>query len=136
MVPSSYHLVVKEKSSEEVLVLGMERSCCMLLDAAYTQQLVKSQASSSFQPKKLHFAVRDPSKHITSLEVLKFQYKVSIPLENIKGVEESTNLQRPRKKYVELVTVDDFSFWFLGFPNYKRILRYLRQITSHDCLSD
>ncbi|GJR40507.1 GEM-like protein 6 isoform X1 [Tanacetum coccineum] len=72
----------------------------------------------------------------TSLEVLKFQYKVSIPLEKIKGVEESTNLQRPCKKYMELVTVDDFSFWFLGFPNYKKVLRYLRQITSHDCLSD
>ncbi|GJZ68250.1 GEM-like protein 7 [Tanacetum coccineum] len=72
----------------------------------------------------------------TTLEVLKFQYKVSIPLEKIKGVEESTNLQRPCKKYVELVTVDDFSFWFSGFPNYKKMLTYLRQITSHDCLSE
>ncbi|KAJ0565842.1 putative GEM-like protein [Helianthus annuus] len=66
-------------------------------------------------------------------EVLKFQYKVSIPLEKIKGVGESANMKRPSKKYMELVTVDDFSFWFLGFPNYKKTLRCLLQRTSHNC---
>ncbi|KAI3812299.1 hypothetical protein L1987_17006 [Smallanthus sonchifolius] len=59
-------------------------------------------------------------------EVLKFQYKVSIPLGKIKGVGESMNKNRPSNKYVELVTVDDFSFWFLGFPNHKKTLRSLR----------
>ncbi|MFS7905256.1 putative GEM-like protein [Helianthus anomalus] len=47
-------------------------------------------------------------------EVLKFQYKVLIPIEKIKGVGESANMKRPSKKYMELVTVDDFSFWFFG----------------------
>lgn len=65
---------------------------------------------------------RSVKTYSTALEVIKFQYKVSIPLEKIKGVKDSTNLQRPCKKYVELVTVDDFSFWFLGFPNYKKML--------------
>ncbi|KAK1408779.1 hypothetical protein QVD17_40820 [Tagetes erecta] len=57
--------------------------------------------------------------------VLKFQYKVSIPLGKIRGVVGSVNMKRPTKKYVELVTVDDFSFWFLGFPNYEKSLRFL-----------
>ncbi|KAK9052595.1 hypothetical protein SSX86_029225 [Deinandra increscens subsp. villosa] len=64
-------------------------------------------------------------------EVLKFQYKVSIPLGKIKGVGESMNIKRPSNKYVELRTVDDFSFWFLGFSNYKKTLRSLLQITNH-----
>ncbi|XP_076934815.1 putative GEM-like protein 8 [Bidens hawaiensis] len=68
-------------------------------------------------------------------EVLKFQYKVSIPLGKIKGVIESVNTKRPTNKYVELVTVDDFSFWFLGFPNYKKTLRFLLQRAGHNCLS-
>ncbi|KAK9052594.1 hypothetical protein SSX86_029223 [Deinandra increscens subsp. villosa] len=60
-------------------------------------------------------------------KVLKFQYKVSIPLGKIKGVGESMNIKRPSNKYVELVTVDDFSFWFLGFSNYNKTLRSLLQ---------
>nr|XP_043607534.1 putative GEM-like protein 8 [Erigeron canadensis] len=69
-------------------------------------------------------------------ELLKFQYKVSIPLGKLKGVDESINRTRPSNKYVEFVTVDDFSFWFLGFPNYKKSLRYIRQTIGHNCLSN
>ncbi|KAC9216377.1 hypothetical protein E3N88_46185 [Mikania micrantha] len=64
-------------------------------------------------------------------EVLKFQYKVSIPLAKIKGVGESMNTKRPSNKYVELVTVDNFSFWFLGFQNHKKTLRSLLQTINH-----
>ncbi|KAI3787337.1 hypothetical protein L1987_41740 [Smallanthus sonchifolius] len=67
-------------------------------------------------------------------EVLKFQYKVSIPLGKIKGVGERVNMKRPSSKYMELVTVDDFSFWFLGFPKYKKTLRFLLERIDHNCL--
>ncbi|KAI3812301.1 hypothetical protein L1987_17008 [Smallanthus sonchifolius] len=67
-------------------------------------------------------------------EVLKFQYKVSIPLGKIKGVEESMNIKMPSNKYVELVSVDNFSFWFLGFPNYKKTLRSLSQTINQSQL--
>ncbi|KAJ0428248.1 putative GEM-like protein [Helianthus annuus] len=76
---------------------------------------------------------RSLKMHSTIGEVLKFQYKVSIPLGKIKGVGESMNLKKPSNKYVELVTVDDFNFWFLGFPNYRKTLRYLHQIFSIGC---
>ncbi|KAJ0635390.1 putative GEM-like protein [Helianthus annuus] len=62
--------------------------------------------------------------------------RVSIPLKKIDGVGEITNLKRPSNMYMELVTVDNFSFWFLGFPNYKKTVECLRQTISHDCLSD
>ncbi|KAL7607724.1 GEM-like protein 7 [Lactuca sativa] len=67
-------------------------------------------------------------------ELLKFQYKVSIPLGKIKGVRESMNMKRLSYNYVEVVTVDDFSFWFLGFENYKKTLRYLHHAIGHECL--
>ncbi|KAI3728602.1 hypothetical protein L6452_17240 [Arctium lappa] len=72
----------------------------------------------------------------TTGELLKFQYKVSIPLEKIKGVGESMNSKRLSNKYVELVTMDDDSFWFMGFPNYKRTLRRLHRTISPVCLSN
>ncbi|KAJ0824100.1 putative GEM-like protein [Helianthus annuus] len=46
-------------------------------------------------------------------EMLKFQYKVSIPLEKIKGAEESMNIKMPSNKYVELVTVVLARTWIL-----------------------
>nr|GEV64721.1 RNA-directed DNA polymerase, eukaryota, reverse transcriptase zinc-binding domain protein [Tanacetum cinerariifolium] len=66
---------------------------------------------------------------------LKFQYKVSIPLVKIKGLLESKNMKRPSNNYVELVTVDDFSFWFMGFMSIKKTLRYLHQAAGTDYLS-
>ncbi|KAJ9549465.1 hypothetical protein OSB04_022008 [Centaurea solstitialis] len=65
-----------------------------------------------------------------------FDFNVSIPLEKIKGVGESMNIKRPSNKYVELVTMDDFSFWFMGFPNYRKTLRHLHRTISPECLSN
>ncbi|KAK9076307.1 hypothetical protein SSX86_004641 [Deinandra increscens subsp. villosa] len=66
----------------------------------------------------------------TTGKMLKFQYKVTIPLEKIDRVNENVKMKRPSNNYVELVTVDDFSFWFMGFINYKKTLRYLQHATS------
>ncbi|CAH1414685.1 unnamed protein product [Lactuca virosa] len=74
--------------------------------------------------------------YTTAGELLKFQYKVSIPLGKIKGVRESMNTKRRSYNYVEVVTVDDFSFWFLGFVNYKKTLRYLHHAIGLECLSN
>ncbi|KAK1408778.1 hypothetical protein QVD17_40819 [Tagetes erecta] len=72
---------------------------------------------------------RSVKTYSASGKVFKFQYKISIPLGKIRGVEEGVNMKRPSKKYVELVTVDDFSFWFLGFSNYEKTLRFLLRET-------
>ncbi|KAI3502049.1 hypothetical protein L1887_30080 [Cichorium endivia] len=69
-------------------------------------------------------------------KLLKFQYKVSIPLGKINGVRESLSMKRPSNNYVELVTVDDFNFWFLGFVKYKKTLRYLHHAIGFKCLSN
>ncbi|XP_024995148.1 GEM-like protein 7 [Cynara cardunculus var. scolymus] len=78
---------------------------------------------------------RSLQTYSTTGELLKFRYKVSIPLGKIKEVGESMNMKRPSNKYVELVTMDDFSFWFMGFPNYRKTLRHLHRIINPDMQS-
>ncbi|RHN82654.1 putative GRAM domain, PH domain-containing protein [Medicago truncatula] len=63
-------------------------------------------------------------------ELIRVHYKVSIPLEKIQQVNQSQNMMKPSEKYIEIVTVDGFDFWFMGFFNYKKALRYLQQAIS------
>lgn len=36
-------------------------------------------------------------------------------------------MKKPSQKYMEIVTVDDFDFWFMGFLNYQKAFKYLQQ---------
>ncbi|KAI3927560.1 hypothetical protein MKW92_035056 [Papaver armeniacum] len=54
-------------------------------------------------------------------------YKVVIPVEKIKRVEESQNADKPKQKYIEIVTVDHFDFWFMGFVNYDKAFKTLQK---------
>lgn len=60
-------------------------------------------------------------------EFTRVHYKVLIPLRKIKMVNESENMKKPSQKYINLVTVDNFDFWFLGFIDYQRAFKYLQQ---------
>ncbi|KAI3467913.1 hypothetical protein Pfo_024576 [Paulownia fortunei] len=59
-------------------------------------------------------------------KLLKVQYKVMIPLRKIKRAHECENVKNPAQKYVHLVTGDNFDFWFMGFLNHQRTLKYLQ----------
>jgi uncharacterized membrane protein len=63
-------------------------------------------------------------------ELVRVHYKVSIPHEKVQHVNQSQNVKKPSEKYIEIVTVDGFDFWFMGFLNYKKALRYLQQAIS------
>ncbi|XP_011070470.1 GEM-like protein 4 [Sesamum indicum] len=58
---------------------------------------------------------------------LKAHYKVMIPLRKMKRAAESENVKKPTQKYVQIVTDDNFEFWFMGFLNHQRTLKYLQQ---------
>ncbi|KAL0372838.1 UNVERIFIED_CONTAM: GEM-like protein 4 [Sesamum calycinum] len=58
---------------------------------------------------------------------LKAHYKVMIPLKKIKRATESENVKKPTQKYVQIVTDDNFEFWFMGFLNHQRTLKHLQQ---------
>ncbi|KAJ3680317.1 hypothetical protein LUZ60_016595 [Juncus effusus] len=63
-------------------------------------------------------------------EIVKALYKVAIPLGKIKCITPSKNVNKPRQKYLQIVTVDEFEFWFMGFINYQRSFKYLEQVIS------
>ncbi|XP_058754925.1 putative GEM-like protein 8 [Vicia villosa] len=71
----------------------------------------------------------EKSVKITSLkrEFIRVHYKVSIPHEKIEHVNQSQNVKKPSEKYIEVVTVDGFDFWFMGFFNYRKALKYLQE---------
>ncbi|PIN10559.1 hypothetical protein CDL12_16848 [Handroanthus impetiginosus] len=60
-------------------------------------------------------------------KLLKVHYKVMIPLRKIKRAIESKNVEKPTQKYVQIVTEDNFEFWFMGFLNHQRALKYMEQ---------
>lgn len=56
--------------------------------------------------------------------------QVVIPVKKIKRVNQSENVYKPSQKYIEIVTVDNFDFWFMGFLNYQKALNHLQQAIS------
>ena len=54
-------------------------------------------------------------------DLLRIHYKVLIPVENVK---------KPSEKYIEIVTVDRFDFWFMGFLNYHKAFNQLQHTIS------
>ncbi|GAB4839634.1 hypothetical protein Ancab_029158 [Ancistrocladus abbreviatus] len=61
---------------------------------------------------------------------VRFHYKVVIPLGKIMRANQSENVKKPSQKYLQLVTTDDYEFWFMGFLNYKKTFRCLNQAIS------
>ncbi|XP_040996641.1 GEM-like protein 4 [Juglans microcarpa x Juglans regia] len=63
-------------------------------------------------------------------KMIRIHYKVLIPLRKIEKVDQSENVKKPSEKYMEIVTVDNFDFWFMGFLNYKKAFRHLQEAIS------
>ncbi|GAV62339.1 GRAM domain-containing protein [Cephalotus follicularis] len=63
-------------------------------------------------------------------ELLSFHYKVLIPLTKIKKVNQSENVNNPSLKYIEIVTADNFDFWFMGFLKYEKSIKALQKAIS------
>jgi translation elongation factor P/translation initiation factor 5A len=56
--------------------------------------------------------------------------QVLIPVEKIKEVNESMNVNKLEQKYIELVTKDDSEFWFMGFVRYEKAIKNLNLAIS------
>lgn len=56
--------------------------------------------------------------------------QVLIPIEKIKEVNESSDMNKLEQKYIEIVTKDDSEFWFMGFLRYEKALRNLKKAIS------
>ncbi|RID76766.1 hypothetical protein BRARA_B03719 [Brassica rapa] len=63
-------------------------------------------------------------------DLTRVHYKVSIPLSKINGVNQSVDTKKPSQKYLEVVTMDGFEFWFMGFLSNKKAFNCLEQALS------
>ncbi|CAN1177814.1 GEM-like protein 4, partial [Linum perenne] len=51
-------------------------------------------------------------------------------IRKIEMANQSENVKNPSQKYMEIVTVDGFDFWFMGFLSYKKAFKYLEKAIS------
>lgn len=63
-------------------------------------------------------------------EVIRAPYKVLVPVIKIRCANESENLRKPEQKYIQVVTTDDYEFWFMGFLRYEKAYRNLQKAIS------
>ncbi|XP_058736025.1 putative GEM-like protein 8 [Vicia villosa] len=82
--------------------------------------------------KKVAFCSERPITFSSSTtgELRKVPYKVLIPVEKIKEVNEGLNVFEKKQKYIEIVTQEDFEFWFMGFLQYEKAFRNLKKAIS------
>ncbi|CAK8561815.1 unnamed protein product [Lathyrus sativus] len=53
-------------------------------------------------------------------------YKVVIPLHELKAVIPSCNTANPAEKYIQVISVENHEFWFMGFLNYENAVGFLQ----------
>ncbi|XP_015578125.1 GEM-like protein 4 [Ricinus communis] len=63
-------------------------------------------------------------------EFITTPYKVVIPVKKIKRANQSQNVEKPAQKYIEIVTEDNFEFWFMGFLRYEKAFMNLEKAIS------
>ncbi|XP_021841716.1 GEM-like protein 4 [Spinacia oleracea] len=82
---------------------------------------------------KLAFCSDKPIAKISSAtagEPLRFHYKIVIPIRKIERSNQNESMKKPSQKYLEIVTTDEFEFWFTGFRSYNKTFKCLQQVCS------
>ncbi|XP_050215020.1 GEM-like protein 1 [Mercurialis annua] len=75
---------------------------------------------------KLAFVSDDPLAYKVGDETQYSYYMIVIPLNQLKGVNPSTSKVNPGEKYIQIISVDNHEFWFMGFVNYDSAVKNLQ----------
>ncbi|VVB09824.1 unnamed protein product [Arabis nemorensis] len=75
---------------------------------------------------KLAYCSDNPLSYKNSGQTEWSYYKVVIPLHQLKSVNPSTSIVNPAEKYIQVISVDDHEFWFMGFLNYEGAVTFLQ----------
>ncbi|XP_065853206.1 GEM-like protein 1 isoform X2 [Euphorbia lathyris] len=76
---------------------------------------------------KLAFCSDNPLSYKAGEETQYSFYKVVIPLHQLKGVNPSTSKVKPGEKYIQIISVDNHEFWFMGFVHYDSAVKKLQE---------
>ncbi|XP_052188341.1 GEM-like protein 1 [Diospyros lotus] len=75
---------------------------------------------------KLGFCSDNPLSYKVGDQTQWSYYKVVIPLHQLKAVNPSTSKVNPAEKYIQIISIDNHEFWFMGFVNYENAVKYLK----------
>ncbi|KAK2999216.1 hypothetical protein RJ639_044423 [Escallonia herrerae] len=123
---------------------GYEKIFRQTFETVPEEQLLKSYAcylSTSagpvmgvcyFSTAKLAFSSDNPLSYKVGEETQWSYYKVVIPLHQLKAVNPSTSKVNAAEKYIQIISVDNHEFWFMGFVNYDSAVKHLQgALQSH-----
>ncbi|KAL5198160.1 hypothetical protein ABZP36_001672 [Zizania latifolia] len=54
-------------------------------------------------------------------------YKVVVPVRQLRSVTPTASQQNPAERYIQVVSVDNHEFWFMGFVNYDGAVKSLQE---------
>ncbi|XVE55575.1 hypothetical protein DITRI_Ditri03aG0170200 [Diplodiscus trichospermus] len=75
---------------------------------------------------KLAFCSDNPLSYKVGNQTQWSYYKVVIPLHQIRAVNPSASKANPAEKYIQIISVDNHEFWFLGFVYYDSAVKNLQ----------
>ncbi|WOH02689.1 hypothetical protein DCAR_0522078 [Daucus carota subsp. sativus] len=75
---------------------------------------------------KLAFCSDNPLSYKNGEETQWSYYKVVIPIYQLKAVNPSASKVNKAEKYIQVISVDNHEFWFMGFVNYDNAVKHLQ----------
>lgn len=75
---------------------------------------------------KLAFCSDNPLSYKVGDQTEHSYYKVVLPVNQLKAVNPSTSKINPAEKYIQIISVDNHEFWFMGFVNYDSAVKNLQ----------
>ncbi|WOL18406.1 GEM-like protein 1 [Canna indica] len=77
---------------------------------------------------KIAFCSDNPlSNNSSNVQQESAYFKVVVPLNRLRAVNPSASTRNPSDKYIQIVTMDNHEFWFMGFVSYDKALKNLRE---------
>lgn len=85
---------------------------------------------------KLAFCSDNPLSYKAGDQMEWSYYKVVIPLHQLKAINPSLSRSNPAEKYIQVISVDNHEFWYMGFLNYNGAVKCLQDaLQTHDIQS-
>ncbi|CAL9182136.1 GLABRA2 expression modulator-like [Musa acuminata AAA Group] len=76
---------------------------------------------------KLAFCSDNPLPHKNGDQTEWSYYKVIIPLHQLRAVNHSISRTNSAEKYIQIVSVDNHEFWFMGFLRYESAVAHVQE---------
>uniref|UniRef100_J3MN26 GRAM domain-containing protein n=1 Tax=Oryza brachyantha TaxID=4533 RepID=J3MN26_ORYBR len=77
---------------------------------------------------KLAFCSDSPVAYVTEDNMTQSSiYKVVVPVAQLRSVTPTASQQNPAERYIQVVSVDNHEFWFMGFVNYDGAVKSLQE---------